>query len=50
MLLSTIYYLFPGLSSAVHTALQALLWAVALWWRWRWLWWSVWPLRRFCLN
>lgn len=25
-----IIYLFPGLSSAIHTALQALMWAVAL--------------------
>ncbi len=29
MMLSTIY-LFPGLPGAVHTALRALLWAVAL--------------------
>ena len=30
MILSIIAFRFPGLPTAIHTALQALLWAVAL--------------------
>ena len=29
-MLTTIVFRFPGLPTAIHTALQALLWAVAL--------------------